>query len=69
MAPARTPAAAVLRPEETARAALDLPAVRQRIAALGADSGGGIQADFATFLRADVAKWREVVRDAGVCAE
>jgi tripartite-type tricarboxylate transporter receptor subunit TctC len=69
MAPTGTPAPAVQRLEETARAALELPAVRQRIAELGADAGGGTQADFAAFLRADVAKWRQVVRDAGVRAE
>ena len=69
MAPAGTPAPAVQRLEETARTALEIPAIRQRIAELGADSGGGTQADFAAFLRADVAKWRQVVRDAGVRAE
>ncbi len=69
MAPARTPDAVVNRLATDARNALAQPAIASRIRELGADVGGGTPQDFARFLEQDVAKWKRVVRDAGVRPE
>ncbi|WP_372623919.1 Bug family tripartite tricarboxylate transporter substrate binding protein [Falsiroseomonas sp.] len=66
MAPGRTPEAALARLASAAGSAMQQPAIRQRMTELGAEPGGGTPADFARFLRADVEKWKRVVRDAGV---
>jgi tripartite-type tricarboxylate transporter receptor subunit TctC len=69
MAPARTPEPVVARLAADVRDALAQPAVTARIRELGADVGGGTPQDFTRFLEEDVAKWRRVVRDAGVRPE
>jgi tripartite-type tricarboxylate transporter receptor subunit TctC len=69
MAPARTPDAVVQRLAADARDALAQPVVASRMRELGADIGGGSPQDFTRFLEEDVAKWRRVVRDAGVKPE
>jgi tripartite-type tricarboxylate transporter receptor subunit TctC len=69
MAPARTPDAVVQRLATDARDALAQPIIANRMRELGADIGGGSPQDFTRFLEEDVAKWRRVVRDAGVKPE
>ncbi|MBX9594882.1 MAG: tripartite tricarboxylate transporter substrate binding protein [Roseomonas sp.] len=69
MAPARTPDAVVQRLAADARDALAQPVIANRMRELGADIGGGSPQDFTRFLEEDVAKWRRVVRDAGVKPE
>ncbi len=69
MAPARTPETVVQRLASDAGAALARPAIASRIRDLGADVGGGSPQDFARFLEQDVAKWKQVVRDARVRPE
>ncbi|SFK54158.1 Tripartite-type tricarboxylate transporter, receptor component TctC [Falsiroseomonas stagni DSM 19981] len=69
MAPARTPDAVVQRLAADARDALAQPVIANRMRELGADIGGGSPQDFVRFLEEDVAKWRRVVRDAGVKPE
>jgi tripartite-type tricarboxylate transporter receptor subunit TctC len=75
LAPAATPAPVVQKlGAELNAIALD-PAFRQRMAALGADppaltpDGGTSPATFAAFLRAEVAKWADVVNRANVRVE
>ena len=75
LAPAATPAPIVQRlGAELNAIALD-PAFRQRMEALGADpprltpDGGTSPETFAAFLRAEVAKWADVVRRANVRVE
>lgn len=75
LAPAATPAAIVQRlGAEMNAIALD-PSFRERMAALGADppgltpDGGTSPETFAAFLRAEVAKWADVVRRANVRVE
>ena len=75
LAPAATPAPVVQRlGTELNAIALD-PAFRQRMAALGADppaltpDGGTSPATFAAFLRAEIAKWADVVNRANVRVE
>jgi tripartite-type tricarboxylate transporter receptor subunit TctC len=69
MAPARTPDAVVQRIAGDARDALSQSAISSRMRELGADVGGGSPQDFTRFLEEDIAKWRRVVREAGVRPE
>jgi tripartite-type tricarboxylate transporter receptor subunit TctC len=75
LAPAATPAPVVQRlGAELNAIALD-PAFRERMAALGADppgltpDGGTSPETFAAFIRAEIAKWAEVVQRANVRVE
>ncbi len=75
LAPARTPAAIVERlGSELNAVALD-PAFRARMTALGADTpglrpdGGTSPATFAAFIRAEIAKWADVVHRANIRVE
>jgi tripartite-type tricarboxylate transporter receptor subunit TctC len=67
--PARTPRAVVERLNAATNATLADPAVRGRIEAVRARPRGGSAEDFAAFIRAENAKWAEVIRRAGAQAE
>lgn len=66
LAPAATPPAIVLRLNAEVTRVLSLPEAKMRYAAAGADVGAGTAADFADFLAADRAKWRDLIRDAKI---
>jgi tripartite-type tricarboxylate transporter receptor subunit TctC len=75
LAPAATPAPVITKlGSELNAIALD-PAFRQRMAAFGADApalmpdGGTSPETFATFIRAEIAKWADVVNRANVRVE
>ena len=69
LAPAGTPDAIVTKlRDEIARALAD-PAMRERLAELGAEPVGGTPAEFADLITAESAKWAKVVQDAGVKLE
>lgn len=59
---AGTPAPIVTRLQAEIDAALKVPEVAERSAALGLDLVGSTPDEFATFQRAEIAKWGEVVR-------
>ncbi len=59
---AGTPAPIVTRLQAEIDAALKVPEVAERSAALGLDLIGSTPDEFATFQRAEIAKWGEVVR-------
>jgi len=46
--------------------ALNLPDVKERLAGLGMESGGGSPEDFARFIRDDTRKWAKIMKDAGI---
>jgi tripartite-type tricarboxylate transporter receptor subunit TctC len=69
LGPAGLPAALVERLHRIVAAGLERPAVRARMATLGAEPLGEGPEAFGRRLRADVALWGEVVRMAGVVAE
>ena len=50
---------------ETARA-LSQPEVKERLSALGAEGVGNTPAEFSAFVRAELKKWAQVVRDANI---
>jgi tripartite-type tricarboxylate transporter receptor subunit TctC len=66
LAPAGTPAAVVSEVNGKLAAALTQRDIMDRIAALGADLVGGTPERLAEHLRAEIPKWREVVRAANI---
>jgi tripartite-type tricarboxylate transporter receptor subunit TctC len=69
MAPAGTPDAVVQRLNRETQAILELPEVRQRLAALGSAPTPGTPADFARLLTAERAQFREAVTAARIRVE
>ncbi len=66
MAPGGTAAPIVLRVNAAIRDALAQPAVRERLAAAGAEGVSSTPEELATFLRSESAKWARVVREARI---
>ncbi|WP_198377188.1 Bug family tripartite tricarboxylate transporter substrate binding protein [Neoroseomonas rubea] len=69
MAPSRTPPAAIAALNAAFARALENPAVRSRMAELGAAPLGGTPEQMGTHVRAEVVRWAEVVRRQGIRAE
>jgi tripartite-type tricarboxylate transporter receptor subunit TctC len=65
LAPAATPAPVVDRLNAEFAKALALPDIAKKIVELGAAFVPNTPAEFGAFLRADLEKWRRVVRDSG----
>jgi len=65
MAPAGTPAPVVARLNEEFRKALSTPEMRERLKAMGAEPAPTSPEQFATFIRAELAKYEKVVRFSG----
>ncbi len=68
-APVGTPPAIVARMNAETNAVMREPAVRARFAELGALPIGGTPAEMEAFLRAEVARWAEVIRRSGARAD
>ena len=45
---------------------VNLPDVKERMTAIGLDIGGMPSAEFAAYVRADIAKWKKVITDAKI---
>jgi tripartite-type tricarboxylate transporter receptor subunit TctC len=69
LAPAGAPAHIVRKLDETTRRFLEQPEVRERFAAAGADVADEGPDAFAALLRADTAKWGELIRKANLRME
>jgi tripartite-type tricarboxylate transporter receptor subunit TctC len=69
LAPGRTPAAVVNRINAETVAALNLPQVKDRLAAQGAEALPGTPAELGAYIRAELVKWGKVIREAGIRAE
>ncbi|APV50911.1 LacI family transcriptional regulator [Betaproteobacteria bacterium GR16-43] len=65
-APAKTPRAIVDKLQREIAAALQTPAVRERYAVLGIDPVGNTPEQFTAQIKADLARWGEVVRAANI---
>ncbi len=63
--PARTPADIVSRLSTELGAVLDMPEVRDQLATMGFEVRRSTQADFATFVTQQIARWREAVQLSG----
>lgn len=68
-APAGTPAEIVRRLNAELAAILALPDIRKSFARQGAEPAGGTPQAFEAFMREESARWRSVVRQAGVKVE
>jgi tripartite-type tricarboxylate transporter receptor subunit TctC len=69
LAPAKTPRAIVDRLRSDIAAVLAEPEVRERYATLGIDPVGNTPDQFTDQIRADLARWERVVRQAGIRIE
>jgi len=69
LAPAKTPRPIVERLQRETAAALAEPEVRERYAVLGIEPVGNTSAEFAAQIRADLARWEKVVKQANVRQE
>jgi tripartite-type tricarboxylate transporter receptor subunit TctC len=69
MTPARTPPAAIAALNAAFAQALQNPAVRARMMELGATPLGGTPDQMGAHVRAEAARWAEVVRRQGIRAE
>ncbi len=69
LSPARTPAPIIARLNAAVNRALKTPEVRERLAAEGGEALGGSPEQFASFLKAEHAKWGRVVKESGAKAE
>ena len=67
--PAKMPPDLLRTWSDAARAAVQSPDVRRRIEAEGATAVGNSPQDFARFVVADIARWREVVKFSGAKPE
>lgn len=65
LAPAGTPPDVIHRIQQEVAKALNAPAVRERLQAQGAEPVGNTPEQFASFIRAETAKWAKVVKDSG----
>ena len=66
---AGTPHEIVARLQAEVAKVLRLPEVRERLAALGADGVGSTPEEFASFVRAEHARWGSVIREKGIRSE
>lgn len=64
--PAKMPAALVNRLNADLNKAMAMPDVKERLAAVGAEDGGGSAQQFTDFMRDERLKWARVVKEANV---
>jgi tripartite-type tricarboxylate transporter receptor subunit TctC len=69
LAPARTPPAVVARLYDEVQGILKQPAIRERFAAEGVETGGIPPAQLAAIIKAEIPKWSQVIHDAGIKSE
>jgi tripartite-type tricarboxylate transporter receptor subunit TctC len=69
LAPAGTPRAIVQRLNAEVSRIVRSPEMREKLAAQGAEPGGGTPEDYAAVIRADTALWARVIRETGIKAE
>lgn len=67
--PAGTPQAIVNKLQAEVAKALAFPDVKERLATMGAEPVGNTPEQFAAFVKAEMAKWAKVVKDAGIKVE
>jgi tripartite-type tricarboxylate transporter receptor subunit TctC len=66
LAPARTPPTIISKLNETLVQILQTPEVKERFAAVGADTLTSSSAAFSRFFADEIAKWKKVVKEAGL---
>jgi tripartite-type tricarboxylate transporter receptor subunit TctC len=66
LAPAGTPPEAVAKLSQALNAALSQPEVRERFAGAGLETVSSTPAEFAAFIRNEIAKWAKVAKEANI---
>ena len=66
MGPRGTPKSIINTLHTGIAAIVQMPDVKQRLIASGADPSGSTPQQFATFLKSETAKWAKVIKDAGL---
>jgi tripartite-type tricarboxylate transporter receptor subunit TctC len=69
LAPAGTPPAVVAKLSEALLKALAQPEVKERFAQQGLDAAPSTPAEFAAFIRSEIAKWARVAKEANIKAD
>lgn len=69
MVPAGTPEPAIRRIHASLSKVLSMPAIRERIVGLGAEPVGSSPAEFAAFIRNELATWSKVIKEVGISIE
>jgi tripartite-type tricarboxylate transporter receptor subunit TctC len=69
LAPRGTPPAIATKISSTLESALALPAMREKMLAQGVEPVGGTPQQFNALLRAELAQWAKVIREAGIRVE
>ena len=69
LAPAGTPPAIVTRLASEVTRIVRAPEMREKLAAAGAEPGGGTPEHYAAVIRADTVLWTRVIREAGIKGE
>jgi tripartite-type tricarboxylate transporter receptor subunit TctC len=67
--PAKMPLAMAKRMNEDVNKVMLMPDVMEKLAASGAQDGGGSTEKFGDFMRAEQIKWAKIIKDGGVKAE
>jgi tripartite-type tricarboxylate transporter receptor subunit TctC len=68
-APANTPKEIVTKLNAEINKAMETPAVREKLVAVGTELGGGTPEEFEKFLKAELAKYAKLVKDARISPE
>ena len=69
MVPAGTPQAVIQRIHASLSKVLSMPAISERIVGLGAEPVGSSPAEFAAFIKSELATWSKVIKEVGISIE
>ncbi len=69
LAPAGTPKATIDKLNAEMVAVLKLPEVQERLTGVGLEPASGTPAEFEAFIKAEIAKWSKIIKEAGITAE
>ena len=69
LAPAKTPPAVVKQLNANMVKVLQLPEIRDRLVAMGYRPIANTPEQFDAFIRAEIAKWAKVIKEAGITAD
>jgi tripartite-type tricarboxylate transporter receptor subunit TctC len=69
LAPAGTPQPVITRLHDEVVRALKTPDMREKFASQGFEPAGTAPAEFAAYIKSEIAKWGKVIRDAGIRAD